>query len=109
MKTALVASALILISSFSAFAQSFKGTSEVFPNSRNQANTQLIITGKSARAIFENISVPVRSERFGSVIYFRKVNKQMVCTREVIPSAGDAYSCAFLIGFRGGVLPISEL
>ena len=105
---------IVALSSVSAFAQISKGGSEVSPNSRNRSNSHVLITGKSAKALFEKLKVPVGNDSHGPFQYFRKNGSQIACTLEkmspqTVPATPDTYSCALLVAPNGDVLSIDEL
>jgi hypothetical protein len=106
--------ALVALSSISAFAQVFRGGSEVSPSTRNQENSHILITGKSAKKLFDKLEIPAKNDSFGPFNYSRKGAKQITCTLERMvpqtnPATPDSYYCALLLAPNGEILNVDEL
>lgn len=105
---------LVALSSVSAFAQAVKGGSEVSPSTRNQENSHILMTGKSAKKLFDKLEIPAKNDSYGFFHYSRKEAKQITCVLERIvpqtnPATPDSYYCALLLAPSGVILNIDEL
>lgn len=104
---------LMLTTLSSAFAN-VSGGSQVFSNSRNHENTQVLITGKAGQALFEKLNVNVVIQNYHNIQFYSKSSEQFSCHLQryivqTVPATPDSYYCVILVDPVGRLLGIDQL